>query len=451
MRSGLILILVLVFYTASIKSRIAGLYTYWWFGIFRPHEWVWNPMISNMRLPLIAAILLILPSLLEKKTPKLDHPIAILMLLWLALAFIADLLNGCSDMHMVRTNTVLGLFILIYIVLLSCEITIDYKTIFWLITVIAISISFHSGKDGIYALISGANNYGSNNLSGLFSGSNAYALGSGMLLFFVIFTFQQVNTKLILGYRENWYSNPLLIMFFKISLIVAIIGILYNIISLQSRGAFISTCLGLIIWIILQKRGVIVLITASLILIVSINYLPLPEGYVERISSAFAEEEELDISAASRPHFWKTAREMVADHPLGVGPGCFPAYYDQYDTSNGLYGNRRSVHSSHFQILSDSGYLGIIIWILLFMISYWKLFKIRKLSKTHIKDKNKTKYFADISCMLLCCQSVFLIGGSFYEYAYNDIIWLVLALVITVDKKLNNEINPSNAVVKTSA
>ncbi len=166
----------------------------------------------------------------------------------------------------------------------------------------------------------------------------------------------------------------------------------------------------------------------------------LPEGYIERIESVFAEEDELDKSAASRPHFWNVALDMVKVYPFGLGPGCYPSCYNLFDISNGYYGRNRSVHSSHFQILADSGYLGLVIWVLIFIVSFSKLWKIRKLLKSDVMDKPKCQFYTDLVNMLLCSQTVFLVGGSFYEYAYNDITWLTLALVIVVDKNIKKEI-----------
>lgn len=439
MRNGIILLLSAIFFIIALKSRIAGLYTYWWFAIFRPHDWVWGA-ISSFRLPLIAFVLLVIPSFLQKKYPRINHPLSFLMLLWLVLVFIADQLNGCAGMLSIRTNTVLDLAVLFYVVLLSSELITDKKKIYGLMAVMALSIGFHSGKGGLYAIATGADFYGISHLRGLFTGSNGYALGSGLLLFFMIFTFQHIHFFLTFNTKKKWYNNPFLIKIFKFFLFFIIFGTYYNIIALQSRGSFLATTAGLFLWLIFQKNMARTVITVSLIAIIAVNVIELPEGYTKRIESAFVEEDNLDKSAASRPHFWKVAINIVNDHPLGIGPGCYPEFYRFYDTSNGFYGLNRSVHSSHFQILSDSGYLGILIWILLFIISYFKLWKIKQLAKRKIKDPQVNKFYSDIAITLICSQTAFLLGGAFYEYAYNDITWLIFGLVIAIERTLVKEL-----------
>jgi O-antigen ligase len=158
----------------------------------------------------------------------------------------------------------------------------------------------------------------------------------------------------------------------------------------------------------------------------------LPEGYEERIVSAFAEEEELDESAASRPHFWGIAADIARDQPLGVGPGCYNSYYEIYDHSNGRFGHYRTVHSAHFEALAETGYIGVTVWLLLFIISIKKLLRIRKLANINLTRDPKNEFFSNAANLLITANIVFFIGSAFYAQAYNDIIWLVWGLTVVL-------------------
>jgi O-antigen ligase len=171
---------------------------------------------------------------------------------------------------------------------------------------------------------------------------------------------------------------------------------------------------------------------------IALTVISLPEGYEDRIKSIFADKEERDHSAAGRPHFWSTAIKMANHYPLGVGPGCFPAFYNDFDSSGGEFGFYRSVHSSHFQILADAGYLGVIVWILIYLVAGYKLIRIRSLVFQYVSDPPKQDFYINLSNALLCVILVFFIGGSFYELAYNDIIWLTFGLIITIEMKIKN-------------
>jgi len=397
--------------------------------------------MTSLKLPLVAAALLVVPAVLQKKIPRLNHPIAILMVLLFCFEILAAQLNGCGNSdYIIRTKNVTDLAILIFTVLLSAELIQTRKTLFLLIAVIAASIAFHSGKGGLVALTTGADYYGASHLSGLFSGSNGYALGSALLLFFMIFTFQFMN--------RSWPDNePIITPWAKINtllkyaMLVLIAGSVYNIIALQSRGSFLALVVGLFLWFSLHEKRIKMLTIIILTLTIGLSVIPLPEGYQERIESVFAEEEDLDNSAASRPHFWATAIDIAENHPFGVGPGCYPVYYNIYDKTSGDFGHYRSVHSSHFQILSDAGYIGVLLWLMLFIVSYRRLWRIRKISKKHKEDDERYPFYFYLSNALICTITVFLIGGSFYEYAYNEVIWLVWAMVITIDRLFYGELH----------
>ena len=410
------------------------MYTYWWFGVFRPHEWVWDDL-SSYRLPLIAALLFVVPSLFSKKIPRFNNSLAILMLLYCVLAAIADFLNGCDIAGFVgRTRTVFELFILVYVVLLSAEVIKDKKSLLGLILVIALSLAFHSSKGGIYALMTGANYYDSEQLGGFLSGSNAYALGTAIILFFMIFSYQEIVQE----ETRAKLNRPLLLSLIKWVLVIAIFGSAYNIVALQSRGSFIAVVIGIFIWAALQKKNLRLLVTGAVLVILALSVVPLPQGFEERIGSVFSDPEELDKSAVSRPHFWETAVNIAIDHPLGVGPGCYPVYYNSYDTSGGFFGRFRSVHSSHFQILVDTGFPGAIVWLLLLAITLRKLWKIRKISSR--LESGDARFYFNLANALLASMLTFMMGGVFYEFGYNDITWLIFGLVIATESLLKEQV-----------
>ena len=65
-----------------------------------------------------------------------------------------------------------------------------------------------------------------------------------------------------------------------------------------------------------------------------------------------------DDSAIGRIHFWKVAFEMAKDNPLGIGLWGFESAYDKYDSSGGRFGQKRSVHNSYLEVLTEAGWMG---------------------------------------------------------------------------------------------
>lgn len=434
MRTTILLSLIGIFFLFSMMSQFAAMYTYWWFAIFRPQEWVWGSVISDLKLTLVIAALFLGQAIYRKKIPRIDNSISILILTLLLAATAANLFVGCSDIYTVRTRTLTELFVLVLVVLITAEIIEQKKHLYWLITVIALSIGFHSGKGGINALITGTSLHGREVLGGMFSGSNAYALGTGILIFFMIIAIQCIKHIEI----NNKYR--LIITSFQAVMLIIILGSIYNIIALSSRGSFIATAAGLFAWMMLHEKHLKIIPIFIISISLALAFIPFPDNFKERIASAFVEKEELDKSAASRPFFWKVAVDITKNHPLGVGPGCYPPFYNIYDSSGGYFGLYRSVHSSHFQVLVDTGFFGILIWLLIFVISLKKLWLIRKKSKLNMAENGNYKFYFLVSNAIICSMLVFLIGGSFYEFAYNDITWLTWGLVIAIERLFKSEL-----------
>ncbi len=159
-----------------------------------------------------------------------------------------------------------------------------------------------------------------------------------------------------------------------------------------------------------------------------------PDEYRERIDSAFVEQNQLDDSAKSRPHFWSMAESMAQRNFLGVGVGCFKSNYNAYDISGGRYGKNRSVHSSHHSILAEIGYPGFLLWCLILLTTYLTLFRVRSSTKILRKTNDKQRFYFELSNALIASQTVFVIGGTFYEMAYNDFTWLIFGITIAMSR-----------------
>lgn len=424
---------------ASLYERFFGLILYWWFAIFRPQDWIWWD-VTSLRLPLIAAALFVIPCFMQGIFPRVKSTIAFLIVSWLALAFFSYLSNGCG----IRGDNQMEHLAKLVLVILLCERIVNTdKKIFWLVSVVGLSLCYHSASVGFFSLSSGGSSlYGSNHMEGSFSGSNAFALGTAALVYFVIFMGQSINYKTIDILPPSLQSG-FKIKCLQLITILITIGSIYLVIAIESRGSAIALFATITLFIFLQTNTKKILSILIPIALVSIVLIPLPEGYEDRIKSAFEEQEELDHSAASRPHLWHTATLITQQYPLGIGPGCFSSYYNEFDPSNGYFGKNVSVHSSHFQVLAETGYLGLGIWLSLFFISILKLWKVRKLTKQHGLSCNRDRLYFNLCNALICALLTFFGGGSFYELAHIEIPWLIFALVIMIENIYCKSMNKS--------
>jgi O-antigen ligase len=103
------------------------------------------------------------------------------------------------------------------------------------------------------------------------------------------------------------------------------------------------------ILILLLRRSLIAAVLATLLIITCASLLP--ASVIERVQETRQVEAsgavELDSSTASRFEIWEGARDMLRDHPMGVG-------LDRFQKQIGNYTNRPGV-DAHKHLRVDSG------------------------------------------------------------------------------------------------
>lgn len=98
-----------------------------------------------------------------------------------------------------------------------------------------------------------------------------------------------------------------------------------------------------------------------------------------------------------RSSLLQVARLMWQDHPLlGIGPGLFGQFYRNYLPPNSLYFINISAHSVYFQLLAETGLLGVLATISLLIISILTLYK----RLPTIKDTSKLWQFIGVTASL---------------------------------------------------
>lgn len=429
MRSLVVLVFVAIAMLVALYSRFIALLLYWWIAIFRPHEWVWMD-VSSLKLSFVAGLILVIPCLLTGKFPRLGHVISYLMLAWLALAAFSTYFVGCGSTgwrwldHMAR---------LMLVLFLTNRLVHSPKRIFWLGTVVSCSVGFFAAKSGLFALLrGGVVQHGFEHVGGALSGSNAFALGTAMAVFLMIATAQNASNPVGQTAPIEWEIAWPWMRIFQIGMWVMVPLSIYQVVSLFSRGSALGLACGLLVFLLLQERRVSWLLKLLPALLIAALVVPLPSGYKERLSTVYEEPIESGTSAG-RLHFWRVAADITADYPFGIGPGCYPFYYDIYDYTDGAFGRRRSVHSSHFQVLVEAGYLGAAVWILLFLFSFQALARVRRRCRRGLLPPPLARFHFTYANAVISLMVVFIVGGQFYEVAHADLIWLAFMLAVILD------------------
>lgn len=428
LRTLFVLVILVPGLIAAIRNRFAALLLYLWFALFRPQEWLWID-ISGLRLSMILSLFVIVPTdwLLASRArdkaevrrwaaeawPNMTHPLTIGMMLTLGLALLAQI-------HAVDPPTGWLWIDYLWRVLLVSMVTVSLtwsRERFWAVVLVAgASLGFHATKGGISSLLEGGLRYGQG-LGGAFIDSNGYALGIVMILPFLVAAAQNTD--------RPWL---------KWTLLGSVLPCVYTVVSTFSRAGFLATVASVIVFAALQRRRIAALSAVAAIGVVVLLVVPIPKGYFDRIETIQTYEEVNEESAMSRIHFWRVAADMARANPFGVGLRNYDAAYNRYDFLAGRYGVGRSVHSSHFQMLAETGYAGFVLWVTLFAYALFACFRVRSRSTCAQLSEAERHFYFTMANGLIVSMAGFLLGGSFIALALNDLTWLTFALVAALDR-----------------
>jgi len=428
LRTIFVLIILIPGLAAALGSRFAALLVYLWFALFRPQEWIWID-ITALRLSLVLSLLVVVPwgwivsgsspgqslkaRLANEAWPNVTHPLTIGMLLFFGAALGAQIhaFNPTVGWEWLDYLWRVFLVAMVAVTLISTK-----ERFYAVLTVTAASLGFHSTKAGIASMLGGGVRYEAG-LGGAFIDNNGYALAIVMIVPFLVAVGQNTDRRWL-----RWGS------------FAAVPPSVYAIVSTFSRAGFLAAGAAIVAMAALQRRRGRALTVIAVIGLVAYLVVPIPKGYLDRIETIQTYDNIGEESAISRPHFWRVAVEMVRDNPFGVGLRNFDSAYDRYDFSGGRFGTGRSVHSSHFQVLAETGFAGMAIWTGLFGYAFFACLRIRSRSRHSCFTEADRHFYFTMANALIVSMMGFLVGGAFIALALNDLTWLTFALVAALDR-----------------
>jgi putative inorganic carbon (HCO3(-)) transporter len=396
---------------AALGNRFAALLLYLWYALFRPQEWMWWD-ISSLRPSLVLGMLLVVPCLATGIFPYVAHPVAVAGVLF----FVASAL---AQVNAVEPALSLGwlqfLFRLLLVCLLAVSLVSDQRRFKLMLMVVAASFGFHTAKAGLMSLLEGGVRL-SDGLAGAYIDNNGYAVAIAMIIPLLVAGGQNV--------KHTWA---------KYAFYAAVPCSALTVVSTFSRGGFLAVAAGAAVFAALQRRRFAAFALTGMLAVPVGVFMIAQDGYVDRLGTIHTYEEVNEESALGRLHFWRVAVDMARDRPLGVGLFSYEAAYDRYDFLMGRFGQRRSVHSSHFQALAETGFLGAAAWISVWVAAFRAAFRVRRRGTRPDLSPDDRILFVTAANSLIASMSAFLVGGSFVAMALNDLTWFTLALVASLD------------------
>jgi O-antigen ligase len=109
---------------------------------------------------------------------------------------------------------------------------------------------------------------------------------------------------------------------------------------------------------------------------------------------------------------------------LGVGFNAYQAAYDEYDTTHGEFSTARSVHSAWFGVLSEMGYPGLVLYLVIVGAAFRACRRVRKQAARGEIAPELGRYAIGLESAMVA----FVVGGSFVPFQYGEMLWHFFAL-----------------------
>jgi putative inorganic carbon (HCO3(-)) transporter len=406
----------------AFRDRFAALLLYLWYAFFRPQDWMWLD-ITSLQPSLVLGLVLVVPSIFSGILPNVTHPLSIGTLLFLASAVMAQFSAVNAAVGWEWIDFLTRLFI---VCLLASTMITTPRRVVAVLAVVSGSFGFHAAKAGLASLLGGGVRF-FDGLSGAFVDNNGYACGTVMIMPLLIAAGENLD---LLGFE----NRPTVMRWAKRAFLIAVPFCALTVISTFSRGGFLALAAATLVYVALHRRRVRLALAISALAVTGLVFVPLPDGYSDRLETIQTYDEIGEESAMSRPHFWQVAMKMAEDRPLGVGLRNYEYAYNEYDFSNGRFGHGRAVHSSHFQVLAELGYFGAAVWIGQFVVAFIVALRVRRRSRTPGLSPPSAHFMLTVSNCIIVSMTGFLVGGSFISLAINDVTWLTFAVLAGLDR-----------------
>jgi putative inorganic carbon (HCO3(-)) transporter len=275
-----------------------------------------------------------------------------------------------------------------------------------LIWIVAASVAFYAVKGGLFTLRVGGEQRVWGPWGSYIEDNNSLALATVMTI--------PLLRYLQLQATRRWIRHALLAAMLLSGL---------SALGSQSRGALLAIA-AMLAFLWLKSRAKVG--TGIMLLVLfSVGVAFMPDKWDSRMRSI--ENYEEDTSAQGRFNAWMNAFNLAQDRPLVGGgfaiynPEVFARYApDPTDV--------HSAHSIYFQILGEHGFVGLLLFLLLWLLVWRDASWIDR----RARSREGWQWASDLARMIQAALVGYAVGGAFLNLAYYDVPYnLIVALVVT--------------------
>ena len=423
-RDLLVTIIVFGALPYALRHPWIGVILWTWLSVMNPHRLGWG-FAHTMPFAAMAAGVTLIALLITKDKVKFPRSgAAYLLIAFIAWMGVTTIFAIHFNASLTQLNKVIKIQLMTLVGLAVIQSAVHIR---WFVWANAVSLGFFGLKGGLYTIqtAGGGRVWGP---GGFIGGNNE--IGLAMLVIIPLLYYLYITSK-------NVWLRWGLIATMVLSLVAAI--------GTQSRGAMLAAvAMGALLW---WRSPVNKVTTGIAVVAVGVSLFAfMPQTWHDRMATI--QNYEADGSAMGRLYAWETAINIANRRPTGAGFevvtwGIFAAHAPR---PSGEQANNplqpRAAHSIYFQVLGEHGWIGLALFVAIWIKLWRDASQIRRLAR----PRPELRWARDLAGMCQVSLLGYGVGGAFLSLAYFDLPYNLLIIVVTTQRVVLEQLKQQPAL-----
>ena len=383
-----------------------GIIMWTWLGFMNPHRLAWG-FATTMPVAMLVALATLVGLLAvrePKKVPWNRESITLLLfVIWMTIT--TPFAMHSADAWQ-QWEKVIKIQFMIFVAMMLITNRERLNALVW---TIVLSIGFYGVKGGIFTIMQG----GANRVYGppgtFIGGNNEMGLALAMTVPLMYYLYQEA--------KQVWVRRGLLAMMLLTTL--AAFGT-------HSRGALLGmAAMGAMLWWKSRQKFFMAFI---LMIGVSMVFIFMPQEWFDRMVTIKTYQE--DASTQGRFTAWRYGYRVAASNFFGGG----------FET----FAGRTDAHSIYFEVLGEHGFIGLALFLTLWLFTWLAAGRIRKATEKtpDMEWMARLARMTQVSLVAYLTAGAFL-GMAYFDYPYNLVLIVVICRAILAARAAAPEPSPA--------
>ena len=401
MRDFFVVMIVLGSVPLVLVQPQIGILIWFWLSLMNPHRLTWG-FAQEFRVALVAGGATLIGWVFSKE-PKFP-PNSFIVYALAAFTFWVSLAAAFAihpEFSIPKWEEIIKILLMTFVTMCIVQ---SRERIHQLVWVIAMSLDFYGIKGGIFAILSGGH-YRVYGPEDTFIGDNN-TLALALIMTLPLLQYLRVTTA------TRWI---------RLGLMGAMGLTIISILVSYSRGALLGISVMLLFLLMKSRHRLVTLLITAGVFGVTLWLLP-PEWY-ERMNTISQYQD--DASVQGRFDAWTFAYKLALDHPL-VGGGqlvgsderLFMHYVPKAITA-------RAAHSIYFEVLGETGFVGLGIFLILLVASFRAASNVLRLTR----DRPELAWANRLAAMIQVSFIGYAVTGAFLSLGFFDLYYALVAVI----------------------